>query len=1331
LRRIAWIAIIITFVCGGLYSVARAASTPGAPSMSNYSATPPFLVQSAAPNILLVIDISGSMQYPLYIPKLSYSVSNRVYQVGVPDDGSANYVGTKEYYGYFDTGKFYQYSSSSDKFVENGDCSDDEWNQTSSWSSTKIPGNLLNWATMTRIDILRKVLIGGKSSSSYTATTQTLVSEGGTWTYTDTNLNCQFHVSGGTTQSHTIYISGSGCPVTLGSSSSRANVQLDIPQQNRVGVIQEMADGNQDGTWDDHAPRFGLMVYNGDNNVGKILDGCDIETTSASGLISHLQSQESYEGTPTGEAMVNAMDYFKHTRTSTQYGGSANNTYMTSAKDPWQSWCQKSFILLISDGNWAGSGGGDVDPVVPARAGRIGSFDGTTHDLRPDLSDPYTGSTPGDRQVVTTYTIYAFEGQNPGRNSLRLTAMYGGFTDISGSLADWPYPYTGDPPLDLSDYIPAGSADVTLPNASCPALPATRTEPDYCTEWDEDQDGIPDNFYEAQEGQEMHDQITAEIYDMMRQASSGTSVSVLSTSAEGAGSLFQAYFDYKVVDALRTVYWVGYLNALWIDQYGNIREDTDKDNALSLTDDYILQFYVDTNGQTVMDRYHDINGNGVVDQSVTGHAVYVDTVQISGVTPIWEAGKKLALRDDTSDPRTIYTFVDADNDGVVDSGEYGSNKFVTSQASTLSPYLNAASSGTPTATNIIKFIRGQYVAGMRQRRLPVVDDSGTTHTDQFWKLGDITYSTPVAVAAPTSNYHIIYGDTTYHAFYSKYKDRRVVIYTGANDGMLHAFNAGFYHEGDNTSTSPKKENGWYSDPDGSDKIGRELWAYIPYNLLPHLRWLTQTDYSHCYYVDLKPRIVDARIFTSELTNPNGTHPYGWGTILIGGMRLGGGNLPLYAKFDGSTNQTRVFRSAYFAIDITDPLNPSLLWEFWDKADTNNSDLGFTTSYPTVVRVGGDYTQVGTWYLIFGSGAGTLGSGGSPYWWSIGPSSTPNTVKDKGGAGSTYTHYLYVLNLYTGALVRKADMSSASVVGDNTLSGKNAFMTDPITVDLGVDYQVDKAYIGASYYNSTWYGKMYRININENATVSTWTFSTFMSLDRPVTAAPSAAVDLYNRLWLYFGTGRYFNTTDQSDVTSQYLVGAWDPGSGTITFPSPSQLNNVSAVRVYENGYVDTNNDGTYDYTFSQYLTDRRNEYSATSGTKYGWYVPLSSGERSLDKPTVLGGIVLFPTYTPTSDVCGIGGSSNLYALYYETGTANGESVIGLGTSTITVDSKTFKEILKKISLGSGMPTNAVIHSGQEHGVMSLIQMGTGVIKQISVDPAFSPKSQTLFWEERR
>jgi type IV pilus assembly protein PilY1 len=39
-----------------------------------------------------------------------------------------------------------------------------------------------------------------------------------------------------------------------------------------------------------------------------------------------------------------------------------------------------------------------------------------------------------------------------------------------------------------------------------------------------------------------------------------------------------------------------------------------------------------------------------------------------------------------------------------------------------------------------------------------------------------------------------------------------------------------------------------------------------------------TTYSHLSYVDLKPKVVDVKIFT-----PDSTHPNGWGTLLICGM----------------------------------------------------------------------------------------------------------------------------------------------------------------------------------------------------------------------------------------------------------------------------------------------------------------------------------------------------------------------------------------------------------------------------------------------------------------
>ena len=156
---------------------------------------------------------------------------------------------------------------------------------------------------------------------------------------------------------------------------------------------------------------------------------------------------------------------------------------------------------------------------------------------------------------------------------------------------------------------------------------------------------------------------------------------------------------------------------------------------------------------------------------------------------------------------------------------------------------------------------------------------------------------------------------------------------GANDGMLHAFKAGTFHEGDNPGTSGKEEHGWYSTtevPATPGDLGYERWAFIPQNLLPHLKWLTDPDYTHVYYVDLKPKVTDVRIF-----NDDANHPNGWGTILIGGMRLGGGPYTFSEDFDndgviepdegdagGKTNPW-TFRSAYFVLDITVPEQPRL------------------------------------------------------------------------------------------------------------------------------------------------------------------------------------------------------------------------------------------------------------------------------------------------------------------------------------------------------------------------------------------------------------------------
>lgn len=209
--------------------------------------------------------------------------------------------------------------------------------------------------------------------------------------------------------------------------------------------------------------------------------------------------------------------------------------------------------------------------------------------------------------------------------------------------------------------------------------------------------------------------------------------------------------------------------------------------------------------------------------------------------------------------------------------------------------------------------RVAYLRGDRSREQTTDVDTGVTTGDfraRSSLLGDIVNSDPHYVGTPDFRYHLLPGTEgeAYVTFRSNatYRNRTPTLYVGANDGMLHAFNA-------------------------STLV--ESFAYVPNGVFPRLSALTSPDYNHMYYVDGSPRSGDAYI--------NG----GWKTVLVGGLGAGG-------------------RSIY-ALDITNPSGFSasnVLWEFSDP------HLGYTFSQPTIVRLstgqwaaifGNGYNSTGT------------------------------------------------------------------------------------------------------------------------------------------------------------------------------------------------------------------------------------------------------------------------------------------------------------------------------------------------------------------------------------
>ena len=77
------------------------------------------------------------------------------------------------------------------------------------------------------------------------------------------------------------------------------------------------------------------------------------------------------------------------------------------------------------------------------------------------------------------------------------------------------------------------------------------------------------------------------------------------------------------------------------------------------------------------------------------------------------------------------------------------------------------------------------------------------------------------------------------------------------------------------------------------------------------------------------------------------HPGGWGTVLVGGMRLGGGKIKVDTdRTDGNIDsEDRTMSSAYFVLDITNPEAPPRV-----LGEINFPELGYTTCYPTVAAI---------------------------------------------------------------------------------------------------------------------------------------------------------------------------------------------------------------------------------------------------------------------------------------------------------------------------------------------------------------------------------------------
>lgn len=177
-----------------------------------------------------------------------------------------------------------------------------------------------------------------------------------------------------------------------------------------------------------------------------------------------------------------------------------------------------------------------------------------------------------------------------------------------------------------------------------------------------------------------------------------------------------------------------------------------------------------------------------------------------------------------------------------------------------------------TRNNLFDFLMGKDAA-----------NPNASYRSRAHVLGDIVNSQPVYVGVPQFSY----ADAGYAAFAATNSTRSSLVYVGANDGFIHAFNA---------------------------VTGDEAWAIATGETLKKMYKIADISYdnNHQYFTDGKLTVGDVY---------DGTN---WKTILAGGLNAGG--------------------KSYYAVDITNPAVPVALWEYTDP------EIGFTYGNPIITKL---------------------------------------------------------------------------------------------------------------------------------------------------------------------------------------------------------------------------------------------------------------------------------------------------------------------------------------------------------------------------------------------
>ncbi|TRW92789.1 pilus assembly protein [Candidatus Methylobacter oryzae] len=637
--------------------------------------------------------------------------------------------------------------------------------------------------------------------------------------------------------------------------------------------------------------RLGLARYNGDTG-GELLTAIgELDAAKATAVTTQIAGFTANSSTPLAETLSDIGRYF-----ATGYSGNLTlhpstsrttatvdtvfnshsilNSTGTTLANPIQGVCQTSSVIILSDG-------------LPSSDRNISTY----------LQD-YDGDCSGSNSsLCTTYDMkkaYAYPGGNGASPNLSISNAGSSSSDYLDDVAQALYEMDLRPDLakvngeknNITTYT-VGFADPAIDPSIAgvnPLLIDTATQGGGQFIYATDTTTLADAL----------DNITSSI---VSKVSSSSSAVANSAKLDAGSAIYQGKFD--------SADWTG---------------------SLSM---FPLGASEDTNGNGILDSGEDANGNLKLDGGAIG-------------TVLWNAAEHIPA----FGSRNIFTYNPA---GTSKGVTFTCANLTASQKTALG--ISNCSSTTDQGVWRLNYIRGDW---SHEEMNPARTDTDSirsataadrifrnrTHLDKTtlamvspdpWVLGDIVNSNPVYVSNENYGYDKLSGSegSSYKAFLTSNASRRKMVYVGANDGMLHGFDA---------SSS------------GTD-AGKEILAYIPNAVYSGLNALSSPGYSHQYMVDGSPRVADAYFGSA------------WHTMLVGTTGAGG--------------------KAVFGLDVTNPSSfggSNVLWEISDSDSPVASDLtsdtsakrgfagnlGYTLPQPAIVRM-----HDGSWAAIVANGYGSV------------------------------------------------------------------------------------------------------------------------------------------------------------------------------------------------------------------------------------------------------------------------------------------------------------------------------------------------------------------------